>query len=221
MMKEAIDLQAQMLTVRINNIINWIRENPNTDPNYYEIMDCYVDYATLVSAANDYYATNGYPSFYGGVSTRHQIVEFDPVIRTLHNSMKELLKLREMLSSFRNEEEVNEFMDAFYFRASGGEYLVPQNPILAQIKKEILCKSMSISFYIRQEKRKDPNYKYDNMSEFMLLKEQYRIYQTIPGGPQFGSQVEALLEKKKKNYKYSGVGVYGGTAKQKELWRHY
>ncbi len=114
--------------------------------------------------------------------------------------MNELLKLREKLSSFGDEEEVNEFMDVFYFKSSCGEYLVPQNPILAQMKKEILCKSMSISFYIWQEKRKNQNFKYDNMSEFMLLQEQYRIYQTAPGGTQFGSQVATLLDRIEKSY---------------------
>lgn len=223
MTKEQLDMQAEILTARINGINGWIKANPNTDPNYYEVMDCYVDYATLVSSANAYYSANEYPEVNGKETTHYDIISFDPAIHACHLAMNEMLQLRGVFSEAENhfgkEPQAHEFLVQFQYRAVTGEYQVPENPTLAQLKKEVLCKSMSVPFYIWQEQRKDSNFKYDNVAEFTALKEQYGIYQTAVGvqehivhldkstyeGPQFGEQVEALLDRVEKSYKYSEV----------------
>lgn len=261
--KEGLAELADTLTARIEGINEWIKNNPDTDPNFYEIMDCYVDYASLVSTANDYYTKAGYPMikkrrYYDAnaekaeaEATQHDIVEFDPNImaydevevkathydiinfdpniRACDMAMKEMLRLRRVWwtdekGGFASEQDVHDFLMEFHYRAAIGEYHVPENPMLAQMKKEILCKSMSIPFYIWQEQRTNPDYRYDNEGEFTTLKKNYGIYQTAVGiqfstidldgnrydGPQFGQGIEALIDRVEKNYKYSDVYNGGG-----------
>ena len=78
--------------------------------------------------------------------------------------------------------------------------------------------SFSVPFYIWQVQRKEPNYQYDNSSEFDTMKKmrdlnvslyptQYSEYDKddnlIYEGPQFGNYIDAMFDQIEKSYKYS------------------
>lgn len=82
-------------------------------------------------------------------------------------------------------------------------YIVPTAPDLQRIKKEMLCKAMSVPFYIWQVQRTDPNYQYDNKEEFEGMQEAFALYQTSGQQQQFAKLVQDLHNKINSNYKYS------------------
>ena len=71
MEKQTLDVMADKLSERMKGINNWIRSNPNTDPNFYEIMDCEVELGKLLSYENQYYQENGYPEKKNDDGTRN------------------------------------------------------------------------------------------------------------------------------------------------------
>ena len=81
-------------------------------------------------------------------------------------------------------------------------YDVPEDEQTKELKKELLCKSMSVPFYIWQVHRTGPEYEYDNDSEFNSMKAMLDIYKS-EGNTEFVPQIEALFNVIEKNYKYS------------------
>ena len=90
-------------------------------------------------------------------------------------------------------------------RAKIAEYYVPEDKEIERIKKEILCKTASIYFYIWQVKQTNPDYQYDNEAEWNNLLQAYEIYKDSVKyvGPQFGKEIENMFAVIEKNYKYS------------------
>ena len=74
-----------------------------------------------------------------------------------------------------------------------------------RIKKEVLCKTAGIYFYIWQVKQTNPDYKYDNEAEWNNLLQAYEIYKDAAKyvGPQFGRELEKMHAVINENYKYS------------------
>ena len=73
---------------------------------------------------------------------------------------------------------------------------------MQRTKKELLCKSMSVPFYIWQVQREKPDYEYDNAAEFRGMKAMLDIYKS-EGNTQFVPEIEAMFDVIEKNYKYS------------------
>ena len=88
MEKRELDAMADRLSERIKGINNWIRNNPNTDPNFYEIMDCEVELGRLLSYMDQYYSENGYPEKNddrGTLYTHYEIFKFDQPVKKAHD----------------------------------------------------------------------------------------------------------------------------------------
>ena len=81
-------------------------------------------------------------------------------------------------------------------------YDVPKDIAMKKIKKELLCKSMSVPFYIWQVHRNEPDYQYDNATEFDAMKDMLATYKAY-GNTQFVPQIESLFGIIERNYKYS------------------
>ena len=74
--------------------------------------------------------------------------------------------------------EIYNMWEEMGYRTLIAEYDDPKGD-MSRIKKEILCKSVSIPFYIWQERRTNPNFQYDNTTEFNELKEMYSLYSEV------------------------------------------
>ena len=51
--REELEWMAEELTTRIQGINNWIMENPNTDPNMYEMTECLMEFGNICSLFRD------------------------------------------------------------------------------------------------------------------------------------------------------------------------
>ena len=200
--KANIDKLADGLAARMKGINDWIKSNPNTDPNFYEIMDCYVEVGQMLSHMSEYYEKEGYPEKTGQNSyTHYEIFRFDEHAKNAFTQLEEMLNLRKsgIEAVLEDVPEIRDMWKEISYRAISAEYEVPQGA-LARIKKQVLCKSVSIPFYIWQEKRISPDFKYTNANEFDELKEMYDLYKSQCKTPQFGEEIENLIGCIEKSY---------------------
>lgn len=191
---EQLKNETEKFTERVTGINNWIKSNPQvTDPNAYEIMDCNVSLAEVFSeyaeADNSRELQNAAikhpelePCYFG-------IIEMDFLRDTAHHP-------------FFLSKEANDLYCAVKMSQLSMDYVIPTNSETRRIKKELLCKAMSVPFYIWQVHRTEPEYKYDNVNEFNGMKEMLSIYKS-EGNTQFVPEIEALFDVIEKNYKYS------------------
>lgn len=171
--------EGQALQARLRNINAWIRENPNTDVNVYEMMDCHVSVAELLSQ-------------FGPLIQGRDLYHI-PEISGCINELSEMYMLRrDKLNAFLNTNEpARALFDKVTASINKMDYEVFANPVARDAKKEMLCKSVSIPFYIYQEERKNPFYQYDNESEYQAVRQLQEDY-IATGTRQFTPEIEAL-----------------------------
>lgn len=191
---EQLRNETQNLTQRVTGINDWIKSNPQvTDPNAYEIMDCNVSLAEVFSE----YAKIDTSRILQKVASNH------PEIEPCYFGVIEMDKLRDTANHpFFQSPEANDLYCAVKRSQLSMGYDVPTNPETRRIKKELLCKSMSVPFSIWQVQSEKPDYEYDNAAEFRGMKAMLDIYKS-EGNTQFVPEIEAMFDVIEKNYKYS------------------
>lgn len=191
-----------------SGILDWIRNHPETDPNAYEIMDCNVQFAEILSQLRTHYVNEG------DIPEDYDLGEFMASVsymNQLHPEIEEAYKAIGIMDDLRNTVEHPFFVSpaaynmyyAIKCSQDNADYVVPEDASLRRIKREMLCKSMSVPFYIWQTQVKEPNYQYDNVIEYEGMKTALALYQESEKTPQFAGQVQALHDTIKKNYKFS------------------
>lgn len=191
---EELQREIQNLAARTKGINTWIKQNPHiTDPNAYEITDCNVTLAeilgTFQTIATKEVSANTLSSYPEIIDCYNQITEMDQLRDTKNHP-------------FFQSEEAKKLYEAVKQSQSMMNYEVPENMETRRIKKELLCKSMSVPFYIWQVHRTEPEYEYDNINEFNGMKDMLDIYKQ-EGNTQFVPEIEGLFQVIEKNYKYS------------------
>lgn len=230
MSTESIRSDLINLNNRIKGINSWIREHPDiTDPNAYEIMDCNIAYAELISqlnvAHNLEYGPLKIPApvlqtelneaeSKDGIEAYTVLPPTEPPVgiylTTIYpeaaETMYELGQMAALRSldthPFFNMPEAKAMYDQIQASQIAANYDVPEDEGMRRIKRELLCKSMSVPFYIWQVKRTEPNYQYDNMIEFEGMKQMNALYQASCSPAQFASNVDALHTAIDSTYKY-------------------
>ena len=216
---EELEEKAIDLNNRFRGINNWIENNINTDPNFYEMTDCMVEYGKLAKLYDNYYKENGYPKIDTGTekidASHYELVLVTPKLKEAQQELSKMWKLRGN-SLFFKDEVAKKFISELSMRTQIAEYIIPEDKEIDKLKKEILCKTAGIYFYIWQVKQTNPDYQYDNVEEWNHLLQAYEIYKDTVGteigietegyeGPQFGRELEKMHEVINNNYKYSNV----------------
>ncbi len=191
---QKIETETQALTENVERINQWIKNNPQvTDPNAYEIMDCNVSLAELLSE----YAQIDNSRVLQNAAMKH------PEIESCYFGVVEMDELRDTAHHpFFQSKEANDLYCAIKQSQLSMNYDIPEDLETRKIKKELLCKSMSVPFYIWQVHRNEPDYQYDNATEFNGMKAMLDIYKQ-EGNTQFVPEIESMFHVIEKNYKYS------------------
>ena len=191
---EQLKSEAENFAERVTGINKWIKSNPQEkDPNAYEIMDCNVSLAELFSE----YAEVDCSRVLQNAAAKH------PEIEPCYFGVVEMDSLRDTAHHpFFQSKEANDLYCAVKRSQLSMDYEIPEDMETRRIKKELLCKSMSVPFYIWQVQRENPDYKYDNAAEFSGMKAMLDIYKS-EGNTQFVPEIEAMFNVIEKNYKYS------------------
>lgn len=213
---EELDERAFQLTNRFRGINGWIENNKDTDPNFFEMIECLTEYASLASEYYDCCEKSGYiTDTYGddelGASKRYELLSEFNRLNEVRDEVYKMFTLRND-STFFEDREAKEFSDNLMIQATIGSYNNPENDRIAEIKKFVLQKVAGVYFYIWQVKQSNPDYQYDNVSEWKKLQEAYREYKEAVGkeetkgdysGPQYGKEIENMFTVIEKNYKFS------------------
>ena len=195
---EELKSETEKFTERVTGINKWIKSNPQEkDPNAYEIMDCNVSLAELFSE----YAEVDYSRVLQNAAAKH------PEIEPCYFGVVEMDSLRDTEHHpFFQSKEANDLYCAVKRSQLSMDYDVPTNSETRRIKKELLCKSMSVPFYIWQVQHEKKDYEYDNATEFSGMKAMLDIYKS-EGNTQFVPEIESLFGVIEKNYKYSETKI--------------
>jgi len=225
-----LNLRANGLEERYKGINAWIKSNPNTNPNFCEMMDCVVEYGKLTDAYIGYFEENGYPENDLGKDVSWNLHTIIPELASCKEALGEMINLRSG-SEFFKDELGKEFFERVSYYAAFGEYDDPKDESVSNMKKDVLCKLASVYFYIWETTQREPWYLYDNVNEWNEINDKYEMYKNAVGvqerklgnddeieyeGPQFGYIIEKVMVNIEKRYKYSTVNetqYSGGTAK--------
>lgn len=219
---ESITAETEMLTANLQRINDWVAQNPDTDPNYYEYIDCLCRFGELASDATKYFNQVGWPTDEKGKElTHYDAWRSTPALETCHAELLKLAQTRKIgeegFTDPKTNPEAVEFLRELRTRCSIGEYFTGDGPEYRNMKRELICRSFSVPFYIWQKQRKEPGYQYDNRVEFEQMKcyrdlnvqmyphQCFIIHEdeTTYEGPQFGDNIDAMFAQIEKSYKYS------------------
>ena len=151
LIKSFIDLDS-----KLKGINGWISDNRKTDPNFYEICDCWISFGLLAHQVNN-------------STDLHEADEFKTVSYFL-TSCREQMAIMEYLRGISKDPFLAENKDA---RALYNCVVSDATRCLTDydsITCELIKKSLSVPFYIWQEKSNNSEFKYDNKNEFDLMK---------------------------------------------------
>lgn len=107
---------------------------------------------------------------------------------------------------FFQSEEATALYNAVKQSQRDMDYDIPEDIETRSLKKELLCKSMSVPFYIWQVQRTEPEYQYDNAREFNDMKAMLDVYKQ-EGNTQFVPEIESLFNVIEQNYKYKETKI--------------
>ena len=152
------------LEVNIKNINRWIENNPQVnEPNVYEIADCNIRFAEIVSK---FKKCNGF----NDRALLIDLVNREPDILECYNQLNKMDSLRHISSHpFFQIPEVREVYSSIKKCQENGNYELSNDDSFNIIKGEAIKKALSVSFYIWQVRQKEPNYVFDNISELTML----------------------------------------------------
>lgn len=213
---EQIEERIANLSNRINGINTWIKNNPQvTDPNVYEIMDCNVQYAEVVAELVTYYNEQGWPEI--NEETGDMMLEknwprsarvadlpyLHPDLANCFLGLCTMETLRDFpMHPFIQKSESYDMYATLRMRQLTGTYVLGKTEEDRRIKRELICKSMSVPFYIWQVQRTEPNYQFDNEQEFNGMKDMFALYEASEEPCQYKIQIQNLLSKIEENSKF-------------------
>lgn len=203
---EQLRNETQTLSQRITGINNWIKGNPLvTDPNAYEIMDCNVTLAEYIAEYRNH--MNELQAIENIRNETYPVVENIPELVSSIKGIREMDQLRDTAHHpFFQSEEATALYNAVKQSQRDMDYDIPEDIETRSLKKELLCKSMSVPFYIWQVQRTEPEYQYDNVREFNDMKAMLDVYKQ-EGNTQFVPEIELLFNVIEQNYKYKETKV--------------
>ena len=206
----AINADAITLKERISNTNRWVSKHPDTDPNYYEFIDFLVSFGELAFYATKYFDQNGWPKLPDGKKemTHYDVWRATPELESCDQELTKLTNSRGIgkigFTNYVINEEANTFYSYLFKDCVTGDYIVDHDPIMRRIKKELICKSFSVPFYIWQEKRENPNYQYDNEEEYETLQAMKACYEASESlYPQYQTHITAMFDQIQKNSKFA------------------
>ena len=92
----SIDNDVSKLKNRLEFINNWIIDNPDTDPNFYEICDCWIKLGNIINDSCTLYDCIGYPRKLATnkESSWYNLIYYDDHLCDCYEKMKKMEQLR-------------------------------------------------------------------------------------------------------------------------------
>ena len=185
--------------IRIRGINDWIRNNPYTDPNFYEMADCFMEYAHLSSQ----YMTelfHGDPVYIEENGQKRRANGYDVLkladLWDVDQELRTMLKLRGVIpfdlqesipqgfsttetvdrglpivnsSFFKENEDARNLLTNLHYSAITGSYGYGVSTMDFDAKKELIAKIAGVKNFIWQMKRDDSDFCFENAYEMHFI----------------------------------------------------
>lgn len=229
---ELLEDEAKVLNNEFTGIDNWIKNNPDTDPNLYQMMESVYKFGKLSSTYEYYYdkyQIKEKPSkseFIDEDGNKHKVGDLGfigPMTSGIAEAMRQdrlynnpknvyLTKAKESLEKMKElryshdlfaNEAAKELYDTVYNDAING-YFDMESEKANELKKEVLRKLGGVINYIHQVQTKEnPSYLYDNKEEFETLQRNFKEYLSLSKNKQFKSTIAQGIVAINNNYLYN------------------
>ena len=104
---EELEEKSIDLANHFKEINNWIENNKDTDPNFYEMIDTLVEYGSLTAEYNNYYKENGYPTIHDSNGERkaesYDMPTLSTNLKKVQDEVYKMFRLRSKNSFFKDE----------------------------------------------------------------------------------------------------------------------
>ena len=183
------------LTNRVRDINKWIMDNPQTDPNLYEMTECLMDFGNLTAMCKKFALEDAKANGDINGVDPYDIIKI-PALSALSVEIRKMMKLRgvmpldkgEKYDGFRtvdsdfgfkiihspffqqNKDAANFLNDIYYMSISGsfvGEDVLGNEGF--KKKKATFSKIAGVSLYLWQQSKNNVNFIYNNRSEFEFM----------------------------------------------------
>lgn len=222
MEKEEILERIKTLDAKVVEVIKGLTDSQNHlfKADMYGFVLFWCQFGELLSFLRGYYDYAGWPaSFLEGKVNHRFLLMLDDVTRCCYHDLNELENLSDFeTSGIYNNVNVKNLLDEVILRASTGEYIVPNDENLANVKKDVVCRSLDMFYKLLQGKMEKQDYVFENfnimdenMDNYQAYKDQvgieisylspnkYGDLEIVYSGPQFGKEIEACFLDFKKN----------------------
>lgn len=208
MIKEDILIKLENIKSKIDKLKDKTKQE---EFDMYEFMKCWCEFGESLSLLRAYYDKNGWPEIAEIPANHYKIWELEEISKSCRLGLSNIEVNSELAEyDFLDNRVASDLFFEVCTYASIGEYDIPVDQSTAAMKKETLCKSMSVLFNIWNEKRKNPDYQYNNTPEWNYILDTYQLYKEKVGiqssfytwenedlrlfyeGPQFGKSLEEV-----------------------------
>ena len=165
-------MDKQSLLMRMRGINNWIAENPDvTEPNMYEMIDCVTTLGVIAREEGIAERPNKFPE--PGSDLAELYAEWNKMYR----ARLSWDKVQSPDFSVNKNTNLYAYFTDLNMRCCTGEFRCPDD--ISQRKEFLECvkKLGSVSLYINQQRSQNPNFIYDNQSEYSDLTDMVERYQ--------------------------------------------
>lgn len=177
-----LDREKERFLNRVSEFNSYIDRNPHVvELNMREIMDCYIDLATI--SASLVSEAVKYSSYKFIDDTYNKVMNCDGVFKSCYNRLREIIIKSKVNSSkgfteftFFDKNEVNDILDLFEKMIKMGCYPVPISGNIRDMKKKLICDVVAVAYEIWSRKQKDATYQYGDTAAYVDLKNLYKGY---------------------------------------------
>lgn len=170
---EFLNSEVLQLNERLRNINNWIKENPNTEPNFSEITECCGKVAEVKGWAKEV-----------------DNFELADVLNNCSQQLEWMLEQRDVLNHpfIKENEQARRVMTAVIESARKGENFSEEDIENSNNRISVFARTMGITFFIWESLQKNPYFVYGNKTELEgLLSDSLKCEDTFTlekiGGP--------------------------------------
>ena len=163
---ENYQTRKETLSLKLDNVIEYINNNDGVKPNIYEISNFLISIAELEKESN--------------TSLDELWSSFDKMTR-LYNLDNDHV--------FNKNEDIKKLYTSLHDSAKSKTYVIPIDEKEQMIKKELISKILGVNYYITESLEKDSNFKYNNDDEFEHLNQMFVTYEQSSDEPEFINEI--------------------------------
>lgn len=150
-MEYSLDERVELLLIGMRSINSWIKNNPNTDPNLFEMTDNFMEFGNLVSYYTDevYKEKSKNDNMFSSHAVMPFVYENHPIILDLDNEVRLMMQYRGASSFGKKKEDL--FVNFQKEQADNGLFFVKsdffsENNMIANFLRDIHYSALTNSF---------------------------------------------------------------------------